>query len=40
MTTDAVMDRVVAVLKNLQPELVTTNLPADKEARLRELFEP
>jgi uncharacterized membrane protein len=38
MTTDAVVDRVVAELKSLNPELLTTNLAADKEARLRELF--
>ena len=29
---------IVPELKALEPELVTTNLPADKEARLRELF--
>jgi uncharacterized membrane protein len=29
---------VVPELKILNPEIVTTNLPADKEAKLRELF--
>jgi uncharacterized membrane protein len=34
----AVTERIVPELTALQPEVVTTNLPADKEARLRELF--
>ena len=34
----AVVDRVVPELQALNPELVTTNLPAEQEARLRELF--
>ena len=38
MTAGAVADRVVPELKSLNPELVITNLPAEKEARLRELF--
>ena len=31
-------DRVAAELKSLNPELITTNLPADRERELRELF--
>jgi uncharacterized membrane protein len=38
MSGGAVADRVVPELKALNPEIVTTNLPAEKEARLRELF--
>jgi uncharacterized membrane protein len=38
MTAGAVADRVVPELKSLNPELITTNLLAEKEARLRELF--
>jgi uncharacterized membrane protein len=38
LTEGAVADRIIPELKALKPELVTTNLPADKEARLRELF--
>lgn len=34
----AVADRVVPELRVLNPELITTNLPAEQEARLRELF--
>jgi uncharacterized membrane protein len=38
LTSNAVVDRVVAELKSLKPELVTTNFSGEQEARLRELF--
>jgi uncharacterized membrane protein len=38
LTEHAVVDRVVPELRSLQPELIITNLPAEQEARLRELF--
>jgi uncharacterized membrane protein len=38
LSEGAVADRIVPELKALEPELVTTNLPAEKEAQLRELF--
>ncbi|MGH9722850.1 MAG: DUF1269 domain-containing protein [Bryobacteraceae bacterium] len=38
LTANAVADRVVPELKSLSPELVTTNLSAEQDARLRELF--
>jgi uncharacterized membrane protein len=38
LSESAVADRVIPELQALRPELVTTNLPADKEAQLRELF--
>ncbi|HWQ53701.1 MAG TPA: DUF1269 domain-containing protein [Bryobacteraceae bacterium] len=38
LSADAVADRVVPELKNLNPELVATNLSKDQEAKLRELF--
>jgi uncharacterized membrane protein len=38
LAENAVADRIVPELKALNPEVVSTNLPADKEARLRELF--
>jgi uncharacterized membrane protein len=38
MTANAVVDRVVAELKSLNPELVTSNLSDEQEFRLRELF--
>jgi uncharacterized membrane protein len=38
MTANAVADRVVPELKSLNPELITTNLPADKEDKLRQVF--
>jgi len=38
MTARAVVDRVTAELKGLNPELITTNLSAQQEARVRELF--
>ena len=38
LSTGAVEDRVVPELRGLNPELVTTNLPTEQEARLRELF--
>jgi uncharacterized membrane protein len=38
MSANAVVDRVTAELKGLSPELIGTNLPGDKEAKLRELF--
>jgi len=33
-----VADRVIPELRQLHPEVITTNLPSEKEARLRELF--
>jgi uncharacterized membrane protein len=38
MTAHAVIDRVVAELKGLNPELITSNLSDEQESRLRELF--
>jgi uncharacterized membrane protein len=38
MTANAVVERVVAELKSLNPELVTSNLTDEQESRLRELF--
>ena len=38
LSAGAVIDRVVPELRGLNPELVTTNLPTEQEARLRELF--
>jgi uncharacterized membrane protein len=38
MTANAVVDRVVAELKSLNPELITSNLSDEQESRLRELF--
>ena len=38
MTAHAVIDRVVAELKSLNPELITSNLSDEQESRLRELF--
>ena len=38
MTAHAVVDRVVAELKSLNPELITSNLSDEQESRLRELF--
>jgi uncharacterized membrane protein len=38
MSAHAVIDRVVAELKSLNPELITSNLSDEQEARLRELF--
>lgn len=38
LSAGEVADRVVPELQGLNPELVTTNLPAAEEARLRELF--
>ena len=38
LSEHAVADRVVPELRQLYPELVTTNLPTEQEARLRELF--
>jgi uncharacterized membrane protein len=38
MSTHAVLDRVVAELKSLNPELIESNLSDEQESRLRELF--
>jgi len=38
MSAHAVVDRVVAELKSLNPELITSNLSDEQESRLRELF--
>ena len=39
MTSDAVMDKVHDAFKGTHAELLSTNLSADEEARLREVFE-
>src|SRR5262245_30086364 len=38
MTAQAIADRVVAELKSLNPQLITSNLSDEQESRLRELF--
>ena len=38
MSAHAVVDRVVAELKSLNPELISSNLSDEQESRLRELF--
>jgi uncharacterized membrane protein len=38
MTSDAVTDRVADAFSGINPELIYTNLSADEEARLREIF--
>jgi uncharacterized membrane protein len=38
LSEGAVADRVVPELRSLNPELVTTNLSKEEEAKLRELF--
>jgi uncharacterized membrane protein len=38
LTSDAVVDRVSAEFKDSKPELISTNLSADQEAKLREAF--
>jgi uncharacterized membrane protein len=38
LSAEAVADRVVPELKDLNPELVATNLSKDQEAKLREVF--
>src|SRR5215468_8530470 len=38
MSAHAVVDRVVAELKSLNPELIKSNLSDEQESRLRELF--
>jgi len=38
MSADAVLDKVVPELKTLNPELITTNLSAEQEANLRDVF--
>jgi uncharacterized membrane protein len=38
-TQDAVTDRVVDNFRGTRAELITTNLSADQEAKLREAFE-
>jgi uncharacterized membrane protein len=38
LTSDAVVDRVSAEFKDGKPELISTNLSADQEAKLREAF--
>jgi uncharacterized membrane protein len=39
MTQDAVTDRVVDNFRGTRAELITTNLSAEQEAKLREAFE-
>jgi uncharacterized membrane protein len=38
LTSGAVMDRVMEAVKGMPMELISTNLPADQEARLRAAF--
>jgi uncharacterized membrane protein len=38
LTSDAVLDKVKAAFAGTQAELLTTNLSAEQEARLREVF--
>jgi uncharacterized membrane protein len=38
LSSDAVMDRVKAEFKDSNPELISTNLSAEQEAKLREAF--
>jgi uncharacterized membrane protein len=38
LTSDAVMDRVHAAFKDTEAELIQTNLSADEEAQLRDVF--
>ncbi len=38
LSSDAVMDRVKDTFKDLNPELIASNLSADQEAKLREVF--
>jgi len=38
LSADAVMDRVKAEFKDSSPELISTNLSAEQEAKLREAF--
>jgi uncharacterized membrane protein len=38
LSSDAVTDRVAAEFKETNPKLISTNLSADQEARLREAF--
>lgn len=38
LTSDAVMDKVHEAFQGVQAELIYTNLSADEEARLREVF--
>ncbi|QJY49202.1 DUF1269 domain-containing protein [Pseudonocardia broussonetiae] len=39
MTSDTVTDRVIESFRDSDPELISTNLSADQEAKLREAFE-
>jgi uncharacterized membrane protein len=39
LTSDAVMDKVQAAFAGQNPELIYTNLSADEEARLHEVFD-
>jgi uncharacterized membrane protein len=38
MSANTVIDKVLPELQNLNPELITTNLTAEQEAKLREVF--
>lgn len=38
LTTDAVVDRVAEAVKDVDFEIVATNLPKDQEEKLREMF--
>jgi uncharacterized membrane protein len=39
LSSDAVLDRVQPAFQSLSPELIYTNLSADEEARLHEVFD-
>ena len=39
LSSDAVTDRVKSTFDDLSPELIASNLSADQEAKLREVFE-
>jgi uncharacterized membrane protein len=39
LSSDAVTDRVKGTFDDLSPELIASNLSADQEAKLREVFE-
>jgi uncharacterized membrane protein len=39
LSSDAVRDRIAAEVKDMDFEIITTNLSSDEEAKLREVFE-
>jgi uncharacterized membrane protein len=40
MTSDVVLDKVQGEFSDLQPQLIHSNLSAEQESRLREVFQP